>query len=169
RLELVLGHGPGLDRRENLFQLRQTGRRLGIAGIGLPPRLADDMADRLPHRGLDNEVDIGVGIGLPALAFQDPTRLAAARCVAGTRHGIAERAIRVLRIFGQRPVRQALLVAQLDAAEVEYAVLHGDRDLLAEPGGVALEQRADDAKREVHAGAGIADLRAGHQRRAVVE
>jgi hypothetical protein len=77
--------------------------------------------------------------------------------------------MRVLRKFGQRPVRQALLVAQLDAAQVQHAVLHGDRDLLPDAGRIALEQRADDAKGEVQAGAGIADLRAGDQRRAIIE
>src|SRR5215207_10812504 len=64
---------------------------------------------------------------------------------------------------------EALLVAQLDAAEVEHAVLHGAGDALAAPRRDPLEQSRDDAKPEVKAGAGIADLGAGHERQAVAE
>ena len=66
-------------------------------------------------------------------------------------------------------MREALLVAQLDAAEVQHAVLHGDIDLLPAAGGVALEQGGDDAECQMQAGARIADLRARDQRRAIVE
>ena len=124
-LELGLGHGPLLDALEDLLEPRQAGRRLGVVRMGLPVGLADQVADLLPHRRLGDEVDVGVGIGLPALALQDDAGLAAARIVAGARHGFAERdALAELRVFLQRPVREALLVAQLDAAEIEHAVLH---------------------------------------------
>ena len=66
-------------------------------------------------------------------------------------------------------MRQALLVPQLDPAEVEHAVLHRREHALAAAGLLALEQRGDDAEREVQPGAGVADLGAGHERRAVVE
>ena len=66
-------------------------------------------------------------------------------------------------------MRETLLVAQLDAAQIEHAVLHRGEHLLAAAGAVALIERADDAEREMQARAGIADLRAGHQRRAVEE
>ena len=55
---------------------------------------------------------------------------------------------------------EALLVAQLDAGEVEHAVLHGGEHPLAASGAQALIERADDAEREMQPGAGIADLRA---------
>src|SRR5438876_640107 len=44
----------------------------------LPAGLADHVADLLPHRCLGDEIDVGVGIGLPALAFEDTAGLAAA-------------------------------------------------------------------------------------------
>src|SRR3546814_2883341 len=75
-------------------------------------------------RRLGDEVDVGVGVGLPALALDDPARLAAAGVVTGARHGVAEgNALAVLAVFLQRSVLQALLVAQLHAAEVQHAVL----------------------------------------------
>ena len=64
---------------------------------------------------------------------------------------------------------EPLLVAQLDAAEVEHAVLHRGQHALAAAGALALVERAHDAERQMQAGAGVADLRAGHQRNAVVE
>ena len=70
---------------EDLLEPRQPRRRRGVIGIGLPFRLADQIADRAPDRRLGDEIDVGVGIGLPALAFEDPARLAAAGIVAGAR------------------------------------------------------------------------------------
>ena len=66
--------------------------------------------------------------------------------------------------FLERTVLQALLVAQLDAGQVEHAVLHRAEHALAAAGSVALIERRDDAEREMQAGAGIADLRAGDER-----
>ena len=169
-LELGLGLGPLLDALEDLLEPRQAGRRLGVVGMGLPVGLADQVADLLPHRRLGDEVDVGVGIGLPALALQDDAGLAAAGIVAGARHGIAERdALAELRVFLQRPVREALLVAQFYAAEVQDPVLHRRQHALATAGALALVERAHDAQRQMQAGARIADLRAGHQRQAVME
>src|ERR1700758_4497583 len=169
-LELGLGHGPLLDRIEDVAQPRQPRRRRGVVGIGLPFRLADDVADRAPDRRLGDEIGVGVGIALPAFAFEDPAGLAAAGVVASTRHRLAERnAFAVLAVFGQRSVRQTLFVAQLDAGEVEHAVLHGAEHALSAAGVHALIERADDAERDVQPGAAIADLRAGDERRAVAE
>src|SRR6185312_6996245 len=155
---------------EDLHQVRQA--RLGgrVAGIGQPLLAADHLANVLPHRRLRDEVDVRVGVLLPALALQDPAGLAAARRVAGARHGIAEHAVRVLRVLLHH-VRavEALLVTQLDAAEVQHAVLHRRRHLLALAGRVAVIERGDDAERQVQPRAGVADLRAGDERRAVVE
>src|SRR5262245_57637904 len=169
-LKLGLGLGPLLDGVEDVLEARQPRRRRGVVGIGLPFGLADEVADLLPHRRLGDEVDVGVGIVLPAFAFENPARLAAARIVAGARHGGAERnALAVLAVFLERPVLEALLVAQLDAGEIEHAVLHGGEHALAAAGAVALIERCDDAEREVQPGAGIADLRPRHQRRALAE
>src|SRR5262249_39068542 len=131
---------------------------------------ADQVADRTPYRRLGDEVDVGVGILLPALAFEDPARLAAAGIVAGARNRLAERdPFAVLAVLGERAVGEALLVAQLHARRVEHAVLHGGEHPLAAAGPHALVERAHDAEGEVEAGARIADLRAGNKRRAVAE
>src|SRR6516165_5729530 len=169
-LELGLGHGPLLDRIEDVAQPRQPRRRRGVVGIGLPFRLTDEVADRAPYRRLGDEIDVGVGIALPALAFEDPAGLAAAGVVAGARHRLAERdAFAVLAVFGQRSMRQTLLIAQLDAGEVEHAVLHGAEHALPASGAGALIERADDAERKVQTGAAVADLRAGDERRTLAE
>src|SRR6185312_3367856 len=100
--------------------------------MGLPAGLTDDVADPLPDRGLGDEIDVGVGIGLPALAFQDAAGLAAAGIVAGTWHRVAERnAFAELAVFLQRAMGEPLLIAHLDACEIEHAVLHGRGDLLS--------------------------------------
>src|SRR4051794_6310192 len=121
-LELGLGHGPLLDALEDALELRQPRRRRRIFRIGLPGRLADHVADRPPDRSLGDEIDVGVRVLLPALALDDPTGLAAAGIVAGARRRIAERnALAVLAVFGQRAVGETLLVAQLDARQIEHA------------------------------------------------
>ncbi len=123
------------------------------------------------HTGrLRDEIDVCVRVGLPALALEDPAWLTAAGGVAGARYRLEKLAVGVLRIlFHHLGAIEALLVAQLDAAQVQHAVLHGREHALAAVRRLALVQRRDDAQREVQAGAGIADLRAGHQRRSVVE
>ena len=153
-LELGLAHGPRLDAAEDLVQPRQARGRLGVVGMRLPAGLADHVADRLPHRRLRDEIDVGVGVLLPALAFEDAARLPAAGVVAGARHGLAERnALAMLAVFRQRPVLQALLVAHLHAGQVQDPVLHGDRHALALAGLGAVIEGRDDAEAEVKAGA----------------
>ena len=170
RLELGLRHRPLLDAREDRLQVLQARRRLGVLGVGDPAFLADDLADRRPGGRLRDEIDVGVRVRLPALALEDPARLAAARGVAGARHGLAERAVGVLRVLVHHAgAVEALLVAQLHAAQVEHGVLHRRQHLLAAAGRVALVERGDDAQRQVQPGARVADLRAGDERRAVVE
>src|SRR3546814_6294591 len=92
--------GPLLDGVEDLRDLVEAGRRLDVSRVFLPLRLADEVADVAPHRRLGDEVDVGVGVGLPALALDDPARLAAAGVVTGARHGVAEgNALAVLAVF----------------------------------------------------------------------
>ena len=170
RLELGLGHGPLFDAAEDLVQPRQAHSGIGVVRIGFPRRLADHVANRLPHRRLRDEIDVGVGIFLPALALQDPSRLAATRVIARARHRIAERnTVAKLAVFLEWTVPEPLLIAQLDAAEVQHAVLHGAGHLLALAGRRSLEQRRDNAKCEMQAGAAIADLCAGDQWQAVAK
>src|SRR5262249_31351057 len=88
--------------------------------------------------------------------------------VAGARHRIAKRnSLPILAVFGERTVLDALLVTQLDATEIEHAVLHRREHLLAAAGAIALKERGNNSKGEVQPGAGVADLRAGHKRRPV--
>ncbi len=170
RLELGLGLGPFLDLVEDLHEMRQPAFRRRIARIGQPFLAADDLADVLPHRRLRDEVDVRVGIALPSLALEDPARLPAAGRVARARHRVAELAVRVLRIFFHHAgARETLLVAQLDPAQIEDAVLHRRQHLLAASGRVALIERGDDPQRQMQSGAAIADLRAGDDRRSIVE
>src|SRR5262249_1916436 len=115
-------------------------------------------------------IDVGVGIFLPALALEDPAGLAATGVVAGTRYRLAERnAFAVLAVLGKRPVLEPLLIAQLDAREIEHPVLHGAQHALAAAGADALIQRAGDAEGQMQTGAAVADLRAGDQRRPFAE
>ena len=99
-LVLVLVHSSIASK---IFVQRGSALRRGIVGIVFPFGLADDIADLFPHGGLRDEVDVGVGIGLPALALHDPARLTATGIVAGARCRIAERnALAELRVFRQR-------------------------------------------------------------------
>src|ERR1700682_3750979 len=138
--------------------------------MGLPAGLADHVADLLPDRRLGDEIEVSVGIGFPALAFEDAAGLAAAGIIAGARHRVAERnAFAVLAVFLQGTMGEALLIAQLDTGEIEHAVLHGGGDLLALAGDGALIERGDDAERQMQPGAAVADLRAGDERQSVAE
>src|SRR5262252_6894102 len=65
--------------------------------------------------------------------------------------------------------REALLISQLHAAEVEHPVLHGAQHALPASGAVALVERGHDAQRQMEAGAAVANLCARDERRAVVE
>jgi hypothetical protein len=51
---------------------------------------------------------------------------------------------------------EALLVAQLDPAQVEHGVLHQHRDLLSDAGFLPGDQRGEQADQQVDAGVGIA-------------
>ncbi len=111
-----------------------------------------------------------MGSCLPALALQDAPGLAAARVIAGAGHAFAELdTLAILAVFVQRTVRQPLLVPQLDAAQIENAILHCCRDFLAAPCLGALEKRRDDAEAKMQTCAGIADLCSGNQRQTVAE
>src|SRR4029077_15529586 len=144
--------------------------RRGVIRVRDPLFLADDLADLLPHGRLGDEVEIGVGITLPTLAFDDPARLPATRGVTRARHRGAELAIRVLRVFlHDAGAREPLLIAQLHAAQIEHPVLHGGEYSLTAASGLALIERADDAERQMQPRAAVADRRAGHQRRPVIE
>src|SRR5207248_1906410 len=115
----------------------------------LPAGLADDVANFLPDRRLGDEIDVGVGIVLPAFALQDAARLTAAGIIAGARHRVAERnPFAVLAVLRKRAMSEALLVAQLDARQIKHTVLHGSGDLLSPTRHCALIERGDDTERQ---------------------
>src|SRR5262245_9740445 len=136
----------------------------------LPAGLADHVADGLPNGCLRDEVDVGVGIGLPAFAFEDASGLAAPGVITRPRHRIPEgNAFPVLAVLGERSVREALLIAHLHACQVEHAVLHGTGDALSAASRGAMIEGRDDAERQMQAGAAVADLCARDERRSVPE
>ena len=66
-----------------------------------------------------------------------------------------------------RPGREPLLITQLDPAKIDDAVLHRGLNPLAAPSPLALEERRDDAERQMQAGSAVPDLSARHHRHAV--
>src|SRR5277367_3098933 len=100
---------------------------------------ADYLADGFPDRRLRDEIQVRVWIRFPALAFENGPRLAATRCIGGTRHGRAELAVWVLGVLlHDLGAFEPLLVAQLDPAQIEHTVLHRRQHSLTAPGGVSL-------------------------------
>ena len=120
--------------------------------------MADHLGQPFERSRLGDDIGIRIGVGFPTLALDDPARLPAAGRIAGAGHGIAEVFVRVLGEFLQRPVGQALLIAQLDPAQVEHRVLHGAFDALAAARMGAVIQRRQNPGDQMDAGAGIADL-----------
>jgi len=170
RLELGLVLEPVFDGAEDVHDVRLA--RLGrhVKRVALPFGLADGVADRRPGLALDGEVDVGVGVGLPALALEHPARLAASAGIAAARHHVGELAVRVLGVLLQvAQLVQAQLVTQLDAAQVDHRVLHRAGHLLALARLVALAQRGEDADGQVHAGIAVAQRRGADGGRAVPE
>ena len=53
----------------------------------------------------------------------------------------------LVRVFGQRPASDALLVAHLDPAQIHHRIDHRDLDPLALAGAIALAQRREEAGR----------------------
>src|SRR5919112_1558038 len=167
RLPLGLRDRPLLDQREDLVELVQAhlGRR--VVGVVDELGMADLVHERLPDLRLDDDVQPRVrAVVGHGLAAHRPAGLAAAGGVAGSRHEVAELLVRVLL---ERTVLEALLVAQLHAAQVEDAAAHRDLDPLAAAGVRPLVQGRADRAEQVDRVAGVADLGAGDDRRAVLE
>ena len=79
---------------------------------------------------MDDNVDVRIWIRFPPLTFDDQPRLSAARGISSPRRGIAKRAIKILWIFFERPMGQALLIPEFDPTEIEHTILHGTDDSL---------------------------------------
>src|SRR6185295_20335846 len=120
--------------------------------------MSDDLRERRKGRRLRDDVDERVGVGFPALAPDDPSRVASARGVARARDCDAEAAVGILRIFLEWTVGQPLLIAQLHAAKVQHAVLHGAGDALPATALFALKEGGEDPGDQMDAGSRVADL-----------
>src|SRR4051794_22526363 len=122
RLPLGLRERPLLDEREDLVQAREA--RLGGGEVRVLDQLgmADLLHQRRPHLRLDDDVQPRVlAVVGHRLAAHGPAGLPAAGGVAGARDEVQELLVGVLL---ERPVLEALLVAQLHAAEVQDAAAH---------------------------------------------
>src|SRR3954465_5133252 len=167
RLPLGLRERPLLDEGEDLVQAREA--RLGGGVVLVLDELG--LADLLHQRGPALRLDGGVQPRVLAvvghrLAAHGPAGLAAAGGVAGAGDEVEELLVGVLL---ERPALEALLVAQLHAAEVEDAAAHRDLHALAAPRVGPLVQGGADGAEQVDRVAGVADLRTGHDGRAVLE
>ena len=101
RLKLGLVGKPLLDLGKNIEDMGLARAGSAVSGIVDPFRMADRRGGRPPVLLLDGEIDVSVWVGLPSLALEDPTGLAAASCVATARDCVTELAVRILRIFFQ--------------------------------------------------------------------
>src|SRR3954464_10800541 len=167
RLPLGLRERPLLDQGEDLVQAREARLGGGVVLVLDELGLADLLHQRGPDLRLDDDVEPRVlAVVGHRLAAHGPAGLAAAGGVAGARDEVEELLVGVLL---ERPVLEALLVAQLDAAEVEEAAAHRDLHALAAARVGPLVERGADRAEQVDRVARVADLRAGDDRRAVLE
>src|SRR5205085_12169313 len=118
------GHRPLLDFGKHEIQFGETSLGRVEFRILQPVRMADNLGECWKGLCLSNHVLIGVGISLPALASDDPARVASSRSITGAGHGGAEFAVGVLRIFFEWAMGEPLLVTQLYTAEIQYGILH---------------------------------------------
>src|SRR3954465_986353 len=167
RLPLGLRERPLLDEGEDLVQAREARLGRGVVRVLDELRMADLLHERRPDLRLDHDVQPRVrAVVGHRLAAHGPAGLAAAGGVAGARDEVLELLVRVLL---ERPVLQALLVAQLHATQVQDAAAHGDLDPLPAARVRALVQRRADRAEQVDRVAGVADLGAGDDRWPVLE
>ncbi len=133
-----------------------------------PFRLTDCLTGAHPVLLLDREVDVGVRVRLPTLALEYPAGLSTAAGVAAAWDRIAKRPIWILRVFFQvAHAIQALLVAQLDAAQVQHRILHRHGHLLTLAGLLTGDQCGQQADGQMHAGIAVAECRCADRGRTV--
>ena len=96
-------------------------------GIGEPILESESLAGQLELLGtaLQDDIDVCVGVCLPALALVSPSEHAGALLVAATGHEVAELLVGILRELGEvSDSVEGELVAGLDTAQVEARVVH---------------------------------------------
>src|ERR1700730_13479317 len=167
-LHLVQGHRPLFNFSEHKVQLWKP--RFGCIEFRVfqPFRMADNLGQRRKSLCLSYHIFIGVRIGFPTLASDDPTRMTSSGSIARPRNGRAELAVRILRIFLEHAgTGEPLLVSKLHATEVQHGILHRDAHALSLAALFAMKQGGKDSRYEMNAGAGIADLGARNHRETV--
>src|SRR5262245_24652931 len=121
--------------------------------------MADNLGQRRKSLCLDDHVFIGIRIGFPTLASNDPARMSSSGSIACPRYSRAEFAIGILRIFLEDAgTGDPLLVPKLHATEVQHGILHRDGDALALAAPFAMKQGGEDSSYQMNTRAGIADL-----------
>src|SRR3954467_9004933 len=145
RLPLGLRERPLLDEGEDLVQAGQARLGGGVVLVLDELGLADLLHQRGPDLRLDDDVEPRVlAVVRHRLAAHGPAGLAAAGGVAGARDEVQELLVRVPL---EGPGLEGLLVAELDAAEVQDAAAHRDLHALAAARvGPLVERRADRAE-----------------------
>ena len=146
--EVVLRHFV-VDRRRDLVHRTQVGR------------FVPEHAHRAPagpeRRLIDRAGGLDAGNGGHRLEH----------ALLHRRHRVAEISVGILRIFLERSVLESLLIAKLDATQIQHRILHRDGDALAASRLLALQQRRENARNDMDARARVANLRAGDERHAV--
>ena len=80
--------------------------------VGNPLFFTNHLANGFPYCRLDDNINVGIRIGFPAFAFQNPARLTATRGIAGAGYRLTKMAVRELWILLHGAVTiKALLVA----------------------------------------------------------
>src|SRR5271169_3889076 len=149
-LALLAPRRPALDLRGQCRAILGARRRCRKALVGAQIRALHYLGHGLEHfRVIGRDRDVDVVVRPVPRAAQQVGPAAGGRAVAGA--------------VERRSVRQTLRV--FDPGQVQHRLLHRDLDELAAAGVVALYQGGEDRDRQMHAGAGIADIGAVDHRR----
>ena len=149
RLVLVAPLCPIGDHRVDLFDALAAGLRGLVARVADQILAAEKLEQPVPVVLLAGK-DIDPVIGAARRAGKDPRR----------------RRVAAVAVAGCRPAEHRLRLKR-EADVVQHRVLHRHLEAPALAGGAALVERAEDADRHHHAGAGVAERNAGPDRRPV--
>src|SRR6266542_2642278 len=141
---------PPLDERVELVDPGPPAVAVGEARVVGELRLPDRPRQRLPHVAVGH-VDEDVVVRAERAAAIEIRRRRRGRAVPATRDG----------------ARPEIVVAEVDAGEIDDDILLGDLDALPHARRVPLNESGEDADRRVEAGAGVAETGLGADRRSV--
>src|SRR5262249_40014458 len=101
---------PLLDFRKYVSQPGKTRVRCVEVRVLEPLGMADGLRQIRKSLDLCDHVNVGVRIGFPAFAFDDPAGVATAGGIAGAWYGVAKCSVGILGILFERTVGKALLI-----------------------------------------------------------